>query len=92
MIGAHSWKVKACLGGNCGLWSDTLSFSYTETPTGPRFTDNGDGTVTDNSTKLMWTETANLYDGWESWTGADDFCNFQPSLAIATGVYHQFMN
>ncbi len=40
----------------------------------PRFTDNGDGTVTDNLTGLMWTKNANL-DGGKNWNGAIDWCN-----------------
>jgi len=39
----------------------------------PRFTDNGDDTVTDNLTGLMWTKNANL---WQvSWNTAIDNCN-----------------
>ena len=41
----------------------------------PRFTDNGDGTVTDNQTGLMWTQDANLAGTSNSWTEAIDFCN-----------------
>lgn len=40
----------------------------------PRFTDNGDGTVTDEFTGLMWTRDANL-GGRRNWTGAIDYCN-----------------
>ncbi|MCX5884521.1 MAG: DUF1566 domain-containing protein [Proteobacteria bacterium] len=39
----------------------------------PRFTDNGDGTMTDNLTGLMWTKDANLSRG--DWYQAVDFCN-----------------
>ena len=35
----------------------------------PRFTDNGDGTVTDNLTGLIWLKDAN-YDGEKRWTNA----------------------
>ena len=41
----------------------------------PRFTDNGDDTVTDNHTGLMWTQDANLAGTSNSWTEAIDFCN-----------------
>ncbi|MBW2605594.1 MAG: DUF1566 domain-containing protein [Deltaproteobacteria bacterium] len=59
IIGAHTWKVLACLGGNCGLWSDTLSFSFNVMgPPQERFIDNGDGTVTDNNTEFMWQKDA----------------------------------
>ena len=39
----------------------------------PRFTNNGDGTVTDNLTGLMWTEDANLY-GTKNWFDAINAC------------------
>jgi len=32
----------------------------------PRFTDNGDGTVTDNMTDLVWTKNSNIF-GFQSW-------------------------
>jgi hypothetical protein len=38
-------------------------------PTGPRFTDNGDGTVTDNLTGLIWLQDANCY-GVVNWSTA----------------------
>jgi hypothetical protein len=41
----------------------------------PRFTDNGDGTVTDNLTGLMWAKDANLYNGIMTWYAAIDFAN-----------------
>ena len=40
----------------------------------PRFTDHGDGTVTDNLTGLMWTKSANI-DGEKTWNDAIDWCN-----------------
>ena len=40
---------------------------------GTRFTDNGDGTVTDNLTGLMWTTNANH--GAVLWDAAIDYCN-----------------
>ncbi len=40
----------------------------------PRFTDNGDGTVTDNLTGLMWAKDANI-DGYKTWDDAIDYCN-----------------
>jgi len=41
----------------------------------PRFTDHGNGTVTDNLTGLMWTKDANLPKGYMNWYNAVDFCN-----------------
>ena len=40
----------------------------------PRFADNGDGTVTDNMTELMWTKDANIY-GMTNWSAALSNCN-----------------
>ena len=70
--GAYTWKVMACADDDCGLWSDDLQFSYPPTTT-PRFTDNGDGTVTDNYTDLMWTQNASLY-GETDWWDATSYC------------------
>jgi len=41
----------------------------------PRFTDNNDGTMTDNLTGLMWTKNANLPGGKTTWWMALDYCN-----------------
>ena len=51
----------------------------------PRFTDNGDGTVTDNSTGLMWTKNANLPGGGLNWTNAIAYCNGMNSGAGTYG-------
>jgi hypothetical protein len=40
----------------------------------PRFTDNGDGTVTDNLTGLMWAQDANMA-GAKTWSNAISYCN-----------------
>jgi len=40
-----------------------------------RFTDNGDGTMTDNLTGLMWTKNANLSNSTMTWDEALDYCN-----------------
>ena len=40
----------------------------------PRFTDNGDGTVTDNLTNLIWLKNANCF-GVKSWANAFSDCN-----------------
>jgi len=39
----------------------------------PRFSDNGNGTVTDKLTGLIWTKNANLPDGLKTWEGALDY-------------------
>jgi hypothetical protein len=41
----------------------------------PRFIDNGDGTVSDKLTGLMWTKNANLASGTMSWTAAITYAN-----------------
>ena len=41
----------------------------------PRFTDNGNGTVTDNLTGLMWLKNANNAGTQMNWTGALGYCN-----------------
>ena len=41
----------------------------------PRFIDNGDGTVTDNLTGLMWAKDANLNNGTRTWNDAIDYAN-----------------
>jgi hypothetical protein len=40
----------------------------------PRFTDNGDETVTDNLTGLMWIKDANYFETTKTWLGAIVFC------------------
>ncbi|MBW2364434.1 MAG: DUF1566 domain-containing protein [Deltaproteobacteria bacterium] len=42
--------------------------------TGTRFTDNNDGTVTDNLTGLIWLKNANCF-GTQNWTNALNDCN-----------------
>jgi hypothetical protein len=48
--------------------------------TSPRFTDNGDQTVTDNLTGLMWAKDANL-NGTMNWNEAIDYAN---NLSLGT--------
>jgi hypothetical protein len=73
-VPGDTWKVLSCAGETCGLWSDELQFSFTVAgSTPPRFTDNGDGTVTDNNTKLIWTKDANIC-GNMRWGGSQTCC------------------
>ena len=67
--GGFTWTVMSCAGEECGLWSDELQFSYVvQGPTPQRFTDNGDGTVTDTQgSQCTWTKNirpweARIYD------------------------------
>jgi len=46
----------------------------------PRFTDQGNGTVTDNLTGLVWTKNANCAGGQVNWSNALAHCN-----ALASG-------
>ena len=55
----NTWKVQACANTNCGQWSESLNFDFTAMNV-PRFTDNGDGTVTDIKTMLMWFKDASV--------------------------------
>jgi len=43
--------------------------------TGARFTDNGDDTITDNVTGLMWTKNANLPNGGKTPSQAGNYCD-----------------
>jgi len=51
----------------------------------PRFTDNEDGTVTDNLTGLMWTKDANLPGGSKNWQEALDYV-----ADMNAGTYENF--
>ena len=53
-------------------------------PPSPRFTDHGNGTVTDNMTGLMWTKNANLINGSLTWMNAVDYCN---AMNSGSGTY-----
>jgi hypothetical protein len=54
--------------------------------TGVRFTDNGDGTVTDNLTALIWLKNANCF-GWQAWATALTSANTlaSPSCGLSDG-------
>ena len=57
----NTWKVRACVNQECGVWSDVLNFRVPGDELDEhRFTDNGDDTVTDNNTKLIWSKDANI--------------------------------
>jgi hypothetical protein len=70
----------ACLDPNWAEWSmpNCQSDATAGVPNLVSYTDNGDGTVTDNITKLMWQQAvpAALY----TWAGAKAFC---PTLNLA---------
>jgi hypothetical protein len=52
-------------------WDDGCLQEGVPSPS-PRFTDHGNGTVTDNLTGLMWTKNADACSGTKSWTDAMD--------------------
>ena len=51
----------------------------------PRFKDNGDGTVTDNLTGLIWAQDANLAGGTKTWQEALTYV-----LMMNAGIYENF--
>jgi hypothetical protein len=55
--------------------TDTVRYFWPVRDTLDRFTDNGDGTVTDNDTGLVWLKDANCYDGVMTWYDALDTAN-----------------
>jgi len=62
----------------------SMSFPYTVPNwTGERFTDNNDGTVTDNLTSLVWLKDANSAGESMSWASALSYCN---NLAAGGGL------
>jgi hypothetical protein len=80
----YVWPVRAGGGGTVQLPKTGQTTSYAPGDDGdlqrgiawpdPRFTDHGDGTVTDNLTGLMWTKDANMA-GAMSWSDAISYCN-----------------
>jgi hypothetical protein len=54
-------------------WLLKWNFTYATIPPVGRYIDNGDGTVTDSLTGLMWLQDATLY-GKKTWQNAVDFC------------------
>ncbi|MEE4259547.1 MAG: DUF1566 domain-containing protein, partial [Bacteroidales bacterium] len=55
-------------------------------PTSFRFTDNGDETVTDNLTGLMWLKNANCMETYYPVTWPDGLANWQEAQDIITGI------
>jgi hypothetical protein len=81
VIGEHEFKVLACANQECGLWSETLNFELSEI-TVARFTDNGDGTVTDLKTMLMWFKDASVLNGY-MYMEAVKACTMYPIWSFA---------
>ena len=75
IVFGNTWKVMACAGEKCALWSDELQFSFAvQGPPQERFTDNGDSTVTDNKHKNMWTKDVNQCGERTTWLEAMSRC------------------
>jgi hypothetical protein len=69
-----TWKVLACAGEECGLWSETINFEY-KVNNAFRFFDNGDGTVTDSATQCTWTRRMNQEEPTTNWSDAIQMCD-----------------
>jgi hypothetical protein len=80
----YVWPVRGISDSNAPVPATGQTISYINGDDGyyqmgvqwpdPRFTDNGDGTVTDNLTGLMWAQNANI-SGSKIWDDAVDWCN-----------------
>ncbi len=84
------WPVRAVTTPPAEIWETGQTTSYATGDDGdlqrgvawpsPRFTDNGDGTVTDNLTGLIWLQDANCF-GTRTWTQALSDAN-----SLASGI------
>lgn len=81
VVGAHEFKVLACASQACGVWSETLNFELSDI-TVARFIDNGDGTVTDMKTMLMWFKDASVLKG-RMYMEALNACTMYPIWSFA---------
>ena len=80
-VGRFVWPVRGTASGIAQLWKTGQTISYYPGDDGdlekgiawpdPRFSDNGDGTVTDKLTSLMWLKDGNCF-GPQSWQVALD--------------------
>lgn len=73
VMGANVFKVQACANDECGMWSDELSFNLAFFDF-PFYKDNGDDTVTDMRTNLMWSKYADIYQEGKNWDEAQNCC------------------
>ena len=81
VIGENEFRVLACANQECGLWSEALNFELSDI-TVARFTDNGDGTVTDLKTMLMWFKDASVLNGY-IYLEAVQACTMYPIWSFA---------
>ncbi|MBF0337944.1 MAG: DUF1566 domain-containing protein [Nitrospirae bacterium] len=95
--GHYVWPVRSGQSGtfgNAAIWSTGQTITYATGDDGalqkgiawpnPRFTDNGNQTVTDNLTGLMWTKNANLPGTYKTWQEALDYA---ASMNNGAGTY-----
>ena len=89
----RAWAVRGTSTGTAALWKTGVTTSYAAGDDGdiqagtawpsPRFTDNGDGTVTDELTGLVWLTIANCF-GQTAW--ADALTNINGLASSACGL------
>ena len=96
----YVWPVAGETTGPALLWKTGQTTSYLPYDDGDlqkgvawpdqRFTDNGDGTVTDNLTGLMWLKDANCiashYPSFDNWGSADGGVRWQQALDFVAGI------
>jgi len=100
--GYYVWPVRSGQSGTfvpSDIWKTGQTTSYATGDDGAlekgvawppqRFTDHGDGTVTDNLTGLMWAKNANLAGGAKTWQEALDYVKSINSGA-GLGGYHDW--
>jgi quinol monooxygenase YgiN len=71
---AQCWDAQGNLQPTCPGNGQDGEIQAGVAPPFPRFTDNGDGTVTDNHTRLVWLKNANPF-GLRIWEDALTLCN-----------------
>ena len=98
----YVWPVRSGQSGTLvpsEIWKTGQTTSYASEDDGdlekgvswpvPRFTDHGDGTITDNLTGLMWSKNANLPDENQTWQGALDYVK-SINNGAGLGGYHDW--
>ena len=75
----NTWKVQPAVNSVHGSWSEELSFRFTAVNF-IRFTDNGDGTVTDNYTNIIWAQRPQQH-GRCDYGYIDPTCYHQKAIA-----------
>ncbi|MBF0537156.1 MAG: DUF1566 domain-containing protein [Nitrospirae bacterium] len=91
---SYVWPVSSGQSGTSAIWQTGQTTTYATGDDGalqkgvawpnPRFTDNGNQTVTDNLTGLIWTKDANLPGTYKAWQQALDYV---ASMNTGAGMY-----